>query len=126
MKSLAGLFLGFIAVVCVAFPIAAGAASLARDSEGQKIMAPAWDALVSQSVTSSASQNLPISGLIWYEFQAAADCKGRLMNTTTKATWPQYTIKANTPFRGSNDALSTKARTVYLNISGCTGDFRGQ
>jgi hypothetical protein len=102
------------------------AASLVRDSEGQKIMAPAWDALVSQAVTSSASQNLPIASLIWYEFQPVADCQARLMNTTNKAAWPRFTIEAGTPFRGSNDALSTKARSVFLNVSGCAGDFRGQ
>lgn len=100
--------------------------SMPRDGEGQKIQAPSWDAALSQAVTSTSSQNIDITGKLWYEFVAAGDCKGRLMNTTTKATWPTFVLKANVSFRGSNDSLVSKANAVYLNVSGCTGDFRAQ
>ena len=102
-------------------------ASAPRDSEGYKLQAPSWDATLSQSITSAVSQNIVISSRLFYEFMSSADCKGRLMNDTTKASWPRFVIKANVPFRGSNDADSTKTKAVFLNVSGCTtGDFRAQ
>lgn len=102
------------------------AATLPRDGDGLKLQAPSWDATLSQAILSTTSQNITISGRIWYEFVASGDCKGRLMNTTTRANWPQFTLKASVPFRGSNDSLSTRAKAAYLNLSGCTGDYRAQ
>lgn len=98
-----------------------------RDGEGYKIQQPSWDATLSQQITSTASVNISIVSRLWYEFVSTSDCKARLMNTTVKASWPTFNIKANVPFRGSNDALATKAGAAFLNISGCTtGDFRAQ
>lgn len=111
--------------VCASVALAVGP-TLPRDGEGQKVQSPAWDATLSQAVTSAASQNIDLAGKIWYEFVAATDCKGRLMNTTTKASWPQFTLKANAPFRGSNPGDSATYRAKFLNLSGCTGDFRAQ
>lgn len=118
----------FALLACFLFAVGAMAAStMPRDSEGFKIQSPSWDATLSQSITSAVSQNIVISSRLFYEFMSSTDCKGRLMNDTTKSSWPQFVIKANTPFRGSNDAVSTKAKAAFLNISGCTtGDFRAQ
>lgn len=97
-----------------------------RDGEGSKIQAPSWDATLSELIVSTASKNFTISGKLWYEFVAATDCKGRLMNDTTKASWPQFNLYAKAPFRGSNWGDSATSKAIFLNISGCTGDFRAQ
>lgn len=116
------LCVALLALACGAF----AAPLLPRDGEGQKIQAPSWDATLSQAIVSTTSQNINIAGRLWYEFMATGDCKARLMNNTTKASWPVFVLKANAPFRGSNDATNTKAKAAYLNVSGCTGDFRAQ
>ena len=113
-----------IAALCLA--VSAYAATLPRDGEGQKVQAPSWDATLSQSILTTASQNITISARIWYEFTAATDCKARLMNTTTKATWPAFSLYAKQSFRGSNASNTASAKAIYLNVSGCTGDFRAQ
>lgn len=117
-------------ILCAALALVAGIAiaapTLPRDGDGQKVFSPSWDATLSQSITSTASQNINIAGRLWYEFMASGDCKARLMNNVTKSNWPVFVLKANAPFRGSNDATSTKAKAAYLNVTGCTGDFRAQ
>lgn len=102
------------------------AATLPRDGEGQKLPAPAWDASLSQAITSTAAQDITVAGRLWYEFVAVADCKGRLANDTNRASWPQFVLKAGVPFRGSNPSDTTTYKTRFLNLSGCTGDFRAQ
>lgn len=118
--------LAIILVVVVPLVALAAGPTLPRDGDGLKLQGPAWDATRSQLITSTASQNITVAGRIWYEFTPATDCKGRLMNTTIKSNWPQFSLYAKTPFCGSNNAVAAKATTVYLNLSGCTGDYRAQ
>lgn len=112
-------------IITFAFPAFAGP-TIPRDGEGVKIQVPAWDATLSQAVLTNVSQNITISGRIWYEFISLGDCKGRLMNDAVKANWPQFAFYAKSPFRGGNWADSTTYKTKFLNVSGCTGDFRAQ
>lgn len=117
--------LSIILILIAATAFATGPAFV-RDGEGQKAQSPGWDATLSQLVTGPVSQNLALTGRIFYEFTPTADCQARLMNTTTKASWPKFTIYAKTSFRGSNPADGATYRAAFLNVSGCTGDFRAQ
>ena len=118
----------FLAIAILSFTVSAFATgpTMPRDGEGTKAQSPAWDATLSQQITTTESRNFTLTSRLFYEFTPAADCQARLMNTTTKASWPKFTIYAKTSFRGSNPADGTTYRAQFLNISGCTGDYRAQ
>lgn len=120
------IIITIILAMALSVPALATGPTLIRDGEGQKAQYPAWDATLSQLITGPVSQNVSLVGKLWYEFIPTADCQARLMNTTTKASWPKFTIYAKTPFRGSNPADGATYRAQFLNVSGCTGDFRAQ
>ena len=69
-------------------------------------------------IADNYSHNIPITNQIWYDlwFNGTSGCIVRLMNTTTKASWPAEPVQAY-----SRMSYLLHSNVKYLNYSGCYG-----
>jgi hypothetical protein len=117
MKSFAILIL----VVLFASPASAG--SLAATFDGVLIQGGAPDPLLTTLITSDASTNVSLldskgKKLTWFSltYSGSGTCIVRLMNTTTKASYPPIPVP-----NGSSYSNVVHKNSLFLNHSGCGG-----
>ena len=76
-----------------------------------------------QQILTVASTTIDISDNLWWGIYAPTACKYRLMPTSAKGTYPQFTVPATSPM----GMVIHRASTSFLNLSGCTsGEFSRQ
>lgn len=101
----------------------AGSDLLHTDANGRPVQIFTPKAAKSQKISSAASQNISQSGVsMWAVQNNGADCSLRIMNNSTKASWPQFKL----PQGGSYGAYKDPD-VNFVNISGCTDvDYQAQ
>lgn len=83
---------------------------------GEPIQGASPDPLLTVLIGDDYSHTAPLTGRIWYElaYNGSGTCYVRLMNTTTKASYPKEAVS-----NGSTHSYVVHPNTAYLNYSGC-------
>lgn len=109
-------------MVLCAVSAAVGGGIITKDLNGAVVQGPSWDPNKSQLITSSASQTFDQSSNFAMSFTPVADCKGRIMPTSAKGSYPQFTLYATSEYVH----VMAKEKPLFFNMSGCTGDYKAQ
>lgn len=120
---LIGLFI-LMAVSAFAGPRSPG--DLIENRTGtEEIQSFCPDSDKSVAVTSIASRTFDHTATgtptAFWVFTPVDDCFGRLMKTSSKASYPQFKMFAGSPY-----GRGVHPNSTFLNISGCTGDLQRQ
>lgn len=108
-------FLAILLVIVPATVFAAGTGMLEKDLNGYAIQGGAPNGELSQTLT-VASTTVDGTGSIWWALYAPVDCKVRIMPTTAKSTYPQFTAVG-----GVLTSRLVNRTTAFINFSGCAG-----
>jgi len=108
-------FILLLALVAATPALAAETGFLERDHNGAVLQGGAPNGLLSQTLT-VYSTTVDGTGSIWWALYPQADCKVRLMPTSAKGSYPQFTAPGTT----TTSRLVNKV-TPFINFSGCTG-----
>lgn len=92
---------------------AAPAGMMENDSNGRPVQGGAPNGLLSQTLT-VASTTVEMD--LWWGMYTSVDCKVRLMPTTDKGGYPQFTAVG-----GTFTSRLVNRITPFINFSGCTG-----
>lgn len=103
-----------IALFITALATPALASSLETDGDKRQIQGAAPNGLYSQTLT-AASTTVSMVDRLWWSVYSATACKYRLMPTTSKGSYPQFTVPADTPI-----GMVVNKSAMYVNYSGCT------
>lgn len=95
---------------------AADVGKLETDGKGNNVQGGAPRGTLTQNLT-GISYTTDGTG-VWWAAYCAADAKARLMPTSAKGAYKQFTIPA-----GVYTGFVVNKATPFVNISGCTGDF---
>lgn len=113
MKTIIAIILTLLTIsVCFASDVG----KMQVDGNGQTVQGASPRGDLTQALT-GVSYTTDGTG-IWWAAYCAADAKARLMATSAKGTYKQFTIPATT-WTG----FVINKKTPFVNISGCTGDF---
>lgn len=94
--------------------LAAEMGRLEQSIDKVTVQGAAPNGLLSQLLT-VASTTIDLTGSLWWNLDSPTACKYRLMPTTAKSTYPQFTVHADTPIGWVVNKL-----TPFINFSGCT------
>lgn len=113
MKTIIAIFLTLFTISTC---FAADVGKMQTDGGGQIVQGAAPRGDLTQNLT-GISYTTDGKG-VWWAAYCAADSKARMMATSAKGTYKQFTIPATT---WTGWVINQK--TPFINISGCTGDF---
>lgn len=126
MKNVTMVLLAVSCILALAFGVYAAptASKLAAVPDGYggfvTVQGAAPNGLLSSTHTSSYTHDM--TGKTWWGAFCAAECKGRLMPTSAKGAYPQFTIPAGAWYgEVVNSSLAGKTLTQptpFVNISG--------
>jgi hypothetical protein len=104
-----------VAVLCLAVSSYSATPPLETDGNRNGVQGAAPNGLLSQILT-VGSTTFDLSDNIWWGIYSPVACKYRLMPTSAKAAYPQFTILA-----GERLGVVRHKFTKFVNYSGCTG-----
>lgn len=104
-----------IVLTLVLFAVPVFAISDLEKRASGTIQGAAPNASLSQILT-IASTTIDVSENLWWGLYAPTACKYRLMPTSAKGSYPQFTAPADI----ETSRVINRASTKFLNLSGCT------
>lgn len=105
-----------VLTVALVLVVSAGyaASPLERDADRNVIQGPAPNGLLSQILTVN-STTIDMSKTTWWGLYAPTACKYRLMPTSAKGAYPQFTVP-----EAQTTSMLVNRNTKFVNYSGCT------
>ena len=114
-------FILLLALVAATSVGAAETGFLERDHNGSVLQGGAPNGLLSQTLT-VYSTTVDARGSIWWALYPPTACKVRLMPTSAKGAYPQFTAPV-----GVTISRYVNKATPFINLSGCTdGELQRQ
>ena len=114
-------FILLLALVVATPALAAETGFLERDHNGSVLQGGAPNGLLSQTLT-VYSTTIDGAGSIWWSLYPPTACKVRLMPTSAKGSYPQFTAPV-----GVTISRFVNKATPFINLSGCTdGELQRQ
>lgn len=103
----------FLLLFIPSLAFAAHPGMMENDSNGRPMQGAAPNGLLSQTLTVNSTT---IEMNLWWGMYTPVDCKVRIMPTTAKGSYPQFTALS-----GTFTSRLVNRLTPFINFSGCTG-----